>query len=48
MLDLAGCKSGSGVVRVKALIGEANNLLEQQSNVTDEWSGEYGKVPAGN
>jgi len=44
MLDLAACKSGSGVLRAKALIGEANNLLEQQSRVTNEWSGEYGKV----
>jgi hypothetical protein len=43
-LALAACKSGSGAERAKALMGEANDLLEQQSKITSQWAAEYGKV----
>lgn len=44
VLTITACGSGSKVQRAKALSGEANDLLEQQSKVTAQWSDEYGKV----
>ena len=42
--NLLGCRLDPGAQRAKALMGEANSLLEQESRVTQEWSVEYGKV----
>jgi DNA-binding transcriptional regulator YbjK len=44
VIALAGCKSGSGAARAKALMVEANDFLQQQSKFTTQWADQYGKV----
>jgi hypothetical protein len=42
--NLIGCSLRSEANQAKALVAEANNLLQQQSKIMEGWSREYGKV----
>lgn len=41
LVVFVGCKQGSRELQVKVLLGEANNLLQQQSEVTGRWVNEF-------
>src|SRR2546423_3439951 len=41
LFSLTGCRSASSAQRAKALTGEAEKLVEQQTKIVEEWTGEY-------
>ena len=41
LVVFSGCKQGSRELQVKVLLGEANDLLKQQSEVTGRWVNDF-------